>query len=66
MTTLVVAEQQNGIINPVTWETVALAKGLGRPVTVVVLGADIGTVADELANANVDEVLVVEDSALEF
>ena len=66
MTTLVVAEQQNGILSPVTWETVALAKGLGRSVAVVVLGADIGTVADELANANVDEVLVVEDSALEF
>ena len=66
MTTLVVAELQNGILSPVTWETVALAKGLGRPVAVVVLGADIGTVADELANANVDEVLVVEDPVLEF
>ena len=66
MTTLVVAEQQNGILNPTTWETITLAKGIGHPVTVVVLGADIGTVADELANTNVDEVLVVEDSALEF
>jgi electron transfer flavoprotein alpha subunit len=63
---LVVAEQRDGRLNRATWETIAAAQALagGLPITVVVLGASAGTVAQELAGGGVAEVLVAEHEAL--
>ena len=62
---LVIAEQRGGRLNPVTWETIAAGQALDEPLTVVVAGARVESVAEELAAADVAEVLVVEDPALE-
>lgn len=62
---LVIAEQRAGRLNPVTWETIAAGQALDEPLTVVVAGARVESVAEELAAADVVEVLVVEDAALE-
>jgi electron transfer flavoprotein alpha subunit len=66
---LVVAEQREGVINPVTWETVTAAQLMAAkcfgPVKVVVIGAAVTAVADEIAWANVAEVLVVDSPVLE-
>ncbi len=64
---LVIAEQRNGTLNRASWETIALAQQMAgdQPVKVVVLGAAVGPVAQELAAARVAEVLTVEDAALE-
>ena len=63
--TLVIAEQHNAVLNPVSWEVIAAAQQIGHPVTVAVAGWEIGSVADELASADVAEVLMVDDPALE-
>ncbi len=64
---LVVAEQRQGVLNAVSWETVAAAQQIGGSVKVVVAGT--GTVASgvasELAAAAVSEVLLVDHTALE-
>jgi electron transfer flavoprotein alpha subunit len=64
---LVVAEQRDGKLNRATWEAIAAAQQLagGTPIAVAVLGASIGSVAQELATAAVAEVLVGEHAALE-
>ena len=66
---LVVAEQRGGVMNRVTWEAVAAAQEMAAhgsgPVKVVVVGAAVAAVADEVAAAEVAEVLVVDDPALE-
>ena len=66
---LVVAEQREGVLNRVTWEAVAAAQELAAqgsgPVKVVVIGASVTAVADEVAAADVAEVLMVDDAALE-
>src|SRR5436190_16186621 len=66
---LVVAEQRDGKLNRSSWETVAAAQQLGRaltlPVTVLVPGANAATVANELAAAQVTEVLTLAHPALE-
>jgi len=61
---LVVTEQQNGSLNPVSWETVAAAQQMGDVVKVVVAGSGVGEVAREVAAAAVSEVLVVNHDAL--
>jgi electron transfer flavoprotein alpha subunit len=72
---LVIAEQRDGTLNRVTWETIAAAQALaglpaeasakaGLPITVAVLGGTIGSTAEELAGGGVAEVLVVEHPAL--
>ena len=63
---LVVAEQRDGKLNRATWEAIAAAQALagGMPITVAVLGASAGTVAQELTAAGVTEVLVAEHDAL--
>jgi electron transfer flavoprotein alpha subunit len=61
---LVIAEQQAGILNRASWETVAAAQQAGGPVKVAVLGAGTGAVAGELAAAAVDEIIAVESPAL--
>ena len=64
---LVIAEQRDGKLNRATWETIAAAQQLagGTPITVAVLGAATGGVAQELASAAVAEVLVAEHPALD-
>jgi len=64
---LVIAEQRDGRLNRATWETLAAAQMLagGMPITIVVLGAAPGNVAQELAAAGVGEVLVATNRALD-
>jgi electron transfer flavoprotein alpha subunit len=66
---LVVAEQRDGKLNRATWETIAGAQQLAGvthlPITVLVPGAGAGGVANELAAAQVKEVVSVESAALE-
>jgi electron transfer flavoprotein alpha subunit len=61
---LVIAEQRDGTLNRATWETIAAAQQSGAPVRVAVLGAGVQPVANELASADVEEVLIVDDPAL--
>jgi len=62
---LVVAEQRDGTLNRATLETIAAAQKLAgdAPIKAVVLGQSAGTVAQDLATA-VSEVLLVEHPAL--
>jgi len=72
---LVIAEQRDGRLNRATWETVVGAQqlasaqrgaGASAPsITVLVPGANGGSVASELAAASIDEVVTVEHAALE-
>jgi len=64
---LVIAEQRDGKLNRATWEVIAAAQQLagGMPISVVVLGAATGGMAQELASASVAEVLVAEHAALD-
>jgi electron transfer flavoprotein alpha subunit len=73
---LVIAEQQSGgKLNRATWETIvgaqqlaALTGGDGASassITVLALGASVGSVAAELAAAQVAEIVTVESAALE-
>ena len=72
---LVVAEQREGKLNRATWETVASAQQLasvvggggpsGPPIAILVPGASVGSVAKDLAAADVKEVVTVEHAALE-
>lgn len=64
---LVIAEQREGRLNRASLETIAAAQQLaaGAPVTVVVVGATTGGVAQELAGTGVAEVLVAEHPALD-
>ena len=65
MMPLVVAEQRGGALNPVSWEVIAAAQQTGEPVTVAVAGSGVEAVAGELAQADVAEVLLLDDPALE-
>ena len=62
---LVIAEQRGGKLNRATWETLAAAQTLGQPITVLVPGAGVSAAAAELAAAQVQEVVTLEDPALE-
>jgi electron transfer flavoprotein alpha subunit len=62
---LVIAEQREGKLNRATWETIAGAQQGGEPITVVVPGASVASVAGELAAADVKEVVALEAAALE-
>ena len=66
---LVIAEQRDGKLNRTTWETIVAAQQLAAsaslPVTVLVAGAGVASVAGELAAAQVGEVVTVEHAALE-
>jgi electron transfer flavoprotein alpha subunit len=62
---LVVAEQRDGTLNRATWETLAAAQTLtaDMPVKAVVLGQSVAGIAQEIATA-VSEVVLVEHAAL--
>jgi electron transfer flavoprotein alpha subunit len=66
---LVVAEQRGGTLNRATWESIAGAQQLagvtGAPVAILVPGSKAGAVANDLAAAQVREVIAVEHPALE-
>jgi len=68
---LVVAEQRNGTLNRATWETVAAAQQLAAiggsadsAIAIVVPGSKIDGVAAELAAAQVQEIVTIDNSAL--
>ena len=67
---LVIGEQRGGKLNRATWEAVAgaqqLAAAVGnQPISVLVIGTGLAELAAELAAAAVQEVVTVEDAALE-
>jgi electron transfer flavoprotein alpha subunit len=66
---LVIAEQRDGKLNRASWETVAAAQQLAgasaAPVAVLVPGANAGTIGQELAAAQVHEVVTLGHAALE-
>lgn len=64
---LVVAEQRDGRLNRASWEAVAAGQTLaaGAPVMVAVLGGSVRSLAEELAAADVAEVLAVEHPLLD-
>ena len=63
--TFVIAEHRSGVLNSVSWEVIAAAQQIGDPVTVAVAGHGISSVVDELAQADVVEVVMLDDLALE-
>ena len=64
MSVLVIAEQRDGKLNRATWETIAAAQQAGGPLRVAVIGAGVEAVAGELAAAECERVIAVEDQAL--
>src|SRR5471032_1095550 len=68
---LVISEQRDLKLNRATWETIVAAQQLAAmpggdgSIAVLVLGASVGSVAAELAAAQVSEVVTVESAALE-
>jgi electron transfer flavoprotein alpha subunit len=61
---LVVAEQRDGILNRAALEAVAAAQALGGPVKIVLLGSEATGAVNELARAEVTEVVSLEHAAL--
>jgi electron transfer flavoprotein alpha subunit len=63
---LVIAEQRGGTLNRATWETIAAAQQMagGDAITIAVVGADVGAVALEVAAAQAQEVVTLDDPAL--
>ncbi|MDD2414376.1 MAG: electron transfer flavoprotein subunit alpha/FixB family protein [Eubacteriaceae bacterium] len=63
------AQQVDNKITPVSYELIGkgkeLAKDIGTEVTAVLLGANVGSLADDLAHHGADKVIVVDDPALE-
>jgi electron transfer flavoprotein alpha subunit len=62
---LVIAEQRGGKLNRASWEAIAAAQQMGEPISIAVIGGTVGPVAAELAAAAADEVVTIEDAALE-
>ncbi|MEO8481577.1 MAG: electron transfer flavoprotein subunit alpha/FixB family protein [Acidobacteriota bacterium] len=61
---LVVAEQQDGRLNRASFEAVAAAQQIGGPVTIVLVGHGMASLAAELATADVAGVTSLEHEAL--
>jgi electron transfer flavoprotein alpha subunit len=61
---LVIAEQREARLNRATWEAIAAAQQLNGTTRVVVPGAGVDAVAAEVALAQVEEVVTVDDPAL--
>jgi electron transfer flavoprotein alpha subunit len=64
---LVVAEQRGGRLNRASWEVIAVAQQLaaGDTITVVVPGAEVSAVGQELSAAAVGEIVLLQHAALE-
>ena len=69
MSVVVVVERQQGVIVPMSWETLAAggqaADVLGAPLIAVALGADLTATAQELAAKPVSEAVLLESPLLE-
>jgi electron transfer flavoprotein alpha subunit len=66
MTTLVIAEHENGAIAPATLNTVAAATKIGGDIHVLVAGHNVGAVGEAVAKiAGVSKVLVADNAAYE-
>jgi electron transfer flavoprotein alpha subunit len=66
ISSLVLAEQKHGKLQPATLHAVTAAKQLGGPVTVLVAGKGIADVASATSNVEgVEKVLVADDASLE-
>jgi electron transfer flavoprotein alpha subunit len=65
LSTLVIAEQREGKLNRATWEAIAAAQQSASPIVIAVIGAGVDGVAAEVAAAQCERVLVVDDPALE-
>ena len=65
---LIIAEQREGKLNKLSWETMAVGQQLGaaldQPVTAAILGHEIGALATELAQKKANEVWLVEHELL--
>jgi electron transfer flavoprotein alpha subunit len=61
---LVIAEHRDGKLNRATWEVIAAAQQAGGPVRVALLGAGLNALAAEVAAADVEEVVTVDNDAL--
>ena len=66
---LTVIEQHQGTLNRMSWEALAAAQQIGKemsqPIEAVVLGQGVRPVAEEVAAAQLDRVLLVEDALLQ-
>ncbi|GAB4815413.1 hypothetical protein N2152v2_002459 [Parachlorella kessleri] len=66
LSSLVLAEQKGGTLQPVTLNIVTAARALGGPVTVLVAGSQAAAAADAASKIEgVDKVLLADDTALE-
>jgi len=61
---LVIAEQRDGALNRASWEAIAAAQQAGGEVKVAVVGSGVAAAAQELAAADVAEVIALEHDAL--
>ncbi len=61
---LVIAEQRDGKLNRATLETIAAAQRAGGPIKVAVPGSGVDAAAKDVAQADVAEVIAVDDGAL--
>ena len=64
MMILVIAEQRDGVLNPASWEAIAVAQETASSVRVAVAGDNLASVAEELASADVENVILLEHPAL--
>ena len=64
---LVVAEHRGGKLNRATWEAIAAAQQLagGQPVAIAVLGSNVASIAADVAAAQAQEVVTIDNPALE-
>jgi len=65
MSALVIAEQREGKLNRATWEAIAGAQQASGAIRIVMPGAGVDAVAGEVAAAACDEVIAIDDAALE-
>jgi len=67
-TILVIVEQREGKLNRVSWETLAAGQSIaaetGWSLEAVVLGSDVGSIANEIAEKKVAKVYDLESPAL--
>ena len=65
---LIITEHEDNKFKPITNELTVFAQRLGRdlekPVAAVVLGANVGALADELKDRQVDRIIQIEDDRL--
>jgi electron transfer flavoprotein alpha subunit len=66
---LTIIEQQQGKLNRMSWEALAAAQQIGKelsqPVAAAVLGQGVRAVAEEIATAHLDRVVLIEDALLQ-